>query len=284
MARPATISNAASTRPRAVGQALCVLIASACCTGGVPPSVPAQPYAAARPLAPVPRAERVPKYGPVAVPLSRDNDYFRRAPAPDFWTLAPYYIAQHNDQACSLASLSMLVNAARSSLPLGPNDSLVTQPLLESRVNSPLWSKALAPGGDGVTLAQLAALTSQSLDAFQLRPKRLEVTHVRDASPEALDRLRERLIENEGSRDDWMLLNFFVEPYTGVGDYGHIAPVGAYDAEQRRVLVMDPDRTWYEPYWIPDEVALRGMATLDASSGDHRGYVYVSVCRTCRPH
>jgi hypothetical protein len=269
----ATSSNAARTRARAVEQALCLLIASACSTVRVPPAVtvPAVP------------AERSPKYGPVAVPLSRSNDFFRRAPAADFWTLAPYYIAQHNDRACSLAALSMLVNAARSALPLGQNDPLATQPLLESRVNSALWSKALAPGGEGVTLAQLAALTSQSLDAFQLRPTRLEVTHVRDASPEALAKLREQLIQNEGSSDDWMLLNFFVEPYTGVGDYGHIAPVGAYDAEQRRVLVMDPDRAWYEPYWIPDEVALRGMATLDAASGDHRGYVYVSVCRTCRP-
>jgi len=198
--------------------------------------------------------------------------------------LAPYYVPQHNDRACSLASLSMLVNAARSSLPLGQNDPLVSQPLLETKVGSTLWSKALAPGGEGVTLAELAALASQSLNAFQLRPERLEVTHVRDASPDALAKLRQQLVANEASRDDWMLLNFFVEEYTGVGDYGHIAPVGAYDAEQKRVLVMDPDRTWYEPYWVPDEVALRGMATLDSASGEHRGYVYVSVCRTCRAH
>ncbi len=280
MARAAaTSSNVASARTRIFAQALSLLIASACSTRSVAPTMPAQRAAAAAPAL----AGHIPKYGPVAVPLSRSNDYFRRALAPDFWTLAPYYIAQHNDRACSLASLSMLVNAARSALPLGQSDSLVTQPLLESRVDSQLWSKALAPGGEGVTLAQLAALTSQSLHAFQLRAERLEVTHVRDTSPEALAKLRQRLLENEGSGDDWMLLNFFVEPYTGVGDYGHIAPVGAYDAEQRRVLVMDPDRTWYEPYWIPDEVALHGMATLDAASGEHRGYVYVSVCRSCRP-
>ena len=75
-----------------------------------------------------------------------------------------------------------------------------------------------------------------------------------------------------------MLFNFLAGEYVGVGDYGHIAPVGAYDAAARRVLILDPDRTWYEPYWIPDEVALAGMATPDAASGQARGYLYVSVC------
>ena len=60
--------------------------------------------------------------------------------------------------------------------------------------------------------------------------------------------------------------------------YGHIAPVGAYDEPNRRVLVMDPDRAWYEPYWIPDDVALAGMATRDPVSGAPRGYLIVSVC------
>lgn len=281
MARERQLSQAAASRIRLARWLTCVVLASACGNQAVSTSAtePSDRDVAASPAP----AEGRPKYGRVAVPLSRDSDYFRRAAAVDFWTLTPYYVPQHNDRACSLASLSMLVNAARTTLPLGQDDPLVTQPLLETKVGSSLWSKALAPGGEGVTLAQLAALASQSLDAFQLRPQRLEVTHVREASPDALAKLRQRLIANEASRDDWMLLNFFVAEYTGVGDYGHIAPVGAYDAEHRRVLVMDPDRAWYEPYWIPDEVALRGMATLDSASGDYRGYVYVSMCRTCRP-
>ena len=95
------------------------------------------------------------------------------------------------------------------------------------------------------------------------------------ASPSALEQLRAALRANEASAGDWLLLNFLAESFVGSGAYGHIAPVGAYDAEAQRVLVLDPDREWYEPFWLPDEDALRGMATLDADSGRPRGYVHV---------
>jgi hypothetical protein len=218
----------------------------------------------------------LPKYGASATPLSRAHDYFREAAAPDFWALVPYYVAQQNDQSCSLASLSMVVNAVRRGWPLSAEQPLVTQPLLSSAVASDLWTKGLAPGGEGVTLDQLGLLASQSLAAFQSRG-RVEVTHVEDESAESLSQLRTLLARNEASGDDYLLFNFLVEPFTGVGDYGHIAPVGAYDAPRRRILILDPDRKWYEPYWVPDDVALRGLATVDDVSGKHRGYVYIEA-------
>jgi hypothetical protein len=226
-----------------------------------------------------------PKYASFAAPLAGDHDYLRSAPAPDFWALSPYYVGQQNDSSCSLASLSMLVNAARLGAPLGSDDPLVTQPLLLERVDSKVWREGLTEDGEGVTLDQLAALARQSLTAFGKAPRRVEVTHVPAVTPEALERLREVLRQNEASVHDWVLLNFHAGAYVGVGDYGHIAPVGAYDERQRRVLVLDPDRTWYEPYWVPEEVALAGMATPDATTGQPRGYVYVSLCDTagCGP-
>jgi hypothetical protein len=233
---------------------------------------PASP--AATPSAPV----RTPKYAAGSVPLSRDPAYLRRAAAPDFWALVPYYVGQRDDISCSLASLTMLVNAARRNTPLTSDDPLVTQPLLRQRVASAIWETGLAPGGEGVTLDQLALLARQSLRAFGMMPDRVQVTHVSEPSAEALATLRRALLDSEASSDDWLVLNFLDRIYVGTGDYGHIAPVGAYDAAARRVLILDPDRTWYEPYWIPDEVALAGMATRDAVSGKPRGYLHVSVC------
>jgi hypothetical protein len=221
---------------------------------------------------------RAPKYAAFAVPLANDHDYLRGAPAPDFWALSPYYVGQQNDASCSLASLSMLVNAARLGTRLAAEDPLVSQPLLLERVESRLWAKGVAEDGDGVTLDQLGALARQSLAAFGKLARRVEVTHVPAVTPEALERLREVLRQNEASAYDWVLLNFHARAYVGAGDYGHIAPVGAYDERQRRLLVLDPDRAWYEPYWIPEEVALAGMATPDATTGQPRGYVYVSLC------
>jgi hypothetical protein len=209
--------------------------------------------------------------------LSRDHAYFSRAPAPDFWALAPYYVGQQDDVSCSLASLTMLVNAARRHQALRSDQPLATQPSLRARVASPIWERGLAPDGPGVTLDQLGQLAAQSLQAFGVKPTHLAVTHVSEASPAALERLRALLRANEASDHDWLLLDFWAQSYVGTGAYGHIAPVGTYDAEAHRVLVLDPDREWYEPYWLPDEIALQGMATLDADSGQPRGYVYVSV-------
>ena len=218
-----------------------------------------------------------PKYSAPAIPLSRDHAYFQRAAAPDYWALAPYYVGQENDAGCSLASLTMLVNAARRTTALTSDDPLVTQTLLFERVHSDIWQRGLAPGGDGVTLAELAELARQSLAAFALPSPHVETTHVPGASPQALERLRAALRQNEASANDYLLLNFDVRAYVGVGDYGHIAPVGAYDIDGQRVLVLDPDRTWYEPYWIPDTVALAGMATGDSVTGQPRGYLYVTL-------
>ena len=125
-------------------------------------------------------------------------------------------------------------------------------------MNSAVWERGLAPGGEGVTLDELAVLAAQSLRAFGLATPRVQVTHVPEASPQALDALRAALRSNEASSDGWLFVNFLAAAYVGVGDYGHIAPVGAYDAERQRALILDPDRTWYEPYWVPDEVLLAG--------------------------
>jgi len=232
-------------------------------------------------LAPAPSREApgVPKYPATSVPLSRESGYLRRAPSPDFWAFAPFYVGQQDDVSCSLATLTMLVNAARRHTRLGTDEPMVAQRLLRRRVNSPVWERGLAPGGEGVTLDELAVLAAQSLRAFELAPGRVRVTHVPEASAQALADLREALRANEVSGDDWLFVNFLAAAYVGVGDYGHIAPVGAYDADARRVLILDPDRDWYEPYWVPDEVALAGMATRDSVTGEPRGYLQVSMER-----
>jgi len=253
---------------RYLGLALLALSGGACAGAPSPPGPASAPAAA---------GEAAPKYAAFSVPLARDHTYFQRAPAPDFWALAPYYVGQQNDAACSLASLTMLVNAARHAAALTSNEPLVTQALLFERVHSEIWQRGLAADGDGVTLDQLAELARQSLAAFAITPARLETTHVSEASPAALARLRSTLSQNEASASDYLLLNFDARAYVGVGDYGHIAPVGAYDAERQRVLILDPDRTWYEPYWIPDTVALAGMATRDSVTGRPRGYLYVAL-------
>ncbi len=75
-----------------------------------------------------------------------------------------------------------------------------------------------------------------------------------------------------------MLLHFAQDKVTGAagGPYPHISPVGAYDKATRRVLILDIDRKWYEPYWAPDTVVLEAMAEKTSAFG-HGGYIIISA-------
>ena len=60
------------------------------------------------------------------------------------------------------------------------------------------------------------------------------------------------------------------------GSVGHIAPIGAYDAKKKRVLILDPDRKYYQPYWVPYEKLFDGINTTDSGNSKSRGLVIVS--------
>jgi hypothetical protein len=218
-----------------------------------------------------------PKYGPEAVPLSQSHEYFRANAAPDYWALSPYYMAQQDGRSCSVASVAMVINGARADLRLTSDDELVTQPSVLKRANDETWSRGVGALGRGVTLDQLKVAVEKSLKGYGITAVSVEAVHTDDSSARTLSALRQALIENEKSAGDFIILNFDQGVYTGDTPAGHIAPLGAYDAKKKRVLVMDPDRQWFEPYWVSDETLLKGMATLDKEAGRSRGYVVVKL-------
>jgi hypothetical protein len=56
-----------------------------------------------------------------------------------------------------------------------------------------------------------------------------------------------------------------------------VAPIAAYDQKNSRVLVLDPDREWYEPYWVSEDSLLTGMATEDTTAHAFRGYIKIQL-------
>src|SRR5207253_298048 len=76
-----------------------------------------------------------PKYGPDAVPLSKNSNqrYFMKNKAPDFWALIPYYVHQENDSSCSAAALTTVLNGARKNQTLTDQDELVSHKTLTEK-------------------------------------------------------------------------------------------------------------------------------------------------------
>jgi hypothetical protein len=229
------------------------------------------------------QADAKPKYGPEALVLSapHGHDYFRTHAAPDFWAMMPFYAAQIDNSACSVASIQMLVNAARGDQKLTADDELATQPKLVEKVKNKAWHRGV-PGvlaGKGVSLDELGDLAREALEAYGMKVATVVVTHATDTSPPMRAKLEQALAQNEKSNDDFILINFNQAVYTGDAEVGHIAPIAAYDATHHRVLVLDPDRQWYEPYWVSTQTLLAGMATKDSQSAQNRGWVYIKLMR-----
>lgn len=228
-----------------------------------------------------------PKYGPApsprATPLAMAPLYFRNPshPAPDYWAMAGYYVPQFNGAACSVASVTMALNAARAAMPKTSEQKLILQQELLAQVGGD-WKKRVAPtlglsAVRGVTLDLLAQFAEQAFQKNGFPAARARVVRLDPSDPKSLERLRAELSANEKSADDFILANFDQKVFTDDTAVGHVAPIGAYDAEARRVLVMDPDRDWYEPYWVSDELLLQAMGTVDPETQKTRGLVRIRL-------
>ena len=67
-----------------------------------------------------------PKFGPHATTILQSHQYLRTHRAPDYWALSPYYVPQVTRASCSLATVTILLNALRG-LPPYSDGALVTQ-------------------------------------------------------------------------------------------------------------------------------------------------------------
>jgi phytochelatin synthase len=202
--------------------------------------------------------EGKPKLGPDAVPITQRTAYLRSAPAPDYWTLSPFYEAQRTSSDCSVASVTMAVNFLRG-LPAGAAAPIVTQSRLLAKIADAQWTDEVAEGGSGVTFAEFVAIVNRALVVFDLQDHSVEVVRPTGDTAEALADLRRTLTRNEASDQDVVLVYFNQGVLTGDWDGPHISPIAAYDEETRQVLIMDVTREWYVPYWTADTTLLRAM-------------------------
>lgn len=218
-----------------------------------------------------------PKYKPEIKLLSNTNDYFRREKAPNFWRLIPYYIEQQTDSSCSVATITTIVNAARVGKHIAANDELATPKAVLKRVNDEEWKKAVSDQGEGITLAELKVLMAKSLQAYDIKNFTIDIIYTKDTSQKTKEKLHNILMQTEKYTNHFIVVNFDQSVFANGISVGHFSPVGAYDAAQKRVLILDPDRQWHEPYWVPEDSLLKAMVTKDIESNNYRGYLWIKI-------
>lgn len=241
-------------------------------------------------------AQAAPKYAKDVVPLSQDRKYLQKNDAPDFWRLIPYYVSQYNGAACSAASFAMIINAARARLPLTSEDKLVTQRSLAEQLKDQWWGKSILLASEWsqerliemfkagkfarspILMSEYEQVLKPLLDKNRLKLVESHWLHVTDTSPGMRKKVRDLLIENEKSDSDFIVLDLVQGDLTGDPEGGaHVAVVGAFDAATDRVLVLDPDREWYEPYWTTLDRLMAATVKLEKPSKEHHGLYHVKI-------
>ena len=156
-------------------------------------------------------------------------------------------------------------------------DKLATQQDLLAAVNDAGWTFHCTDAqGHGASLREMAPIMEQAYAHYGVAGVAVEMVQVSDAGEAAVG-FRQALAAMEASAATQVALNFDGAPVYGQADYGHFSPAASYDAARDRLLVLDVDRGWYEPYWVPVDIMLTALATLSRKDGSPRGYLKVTL-------
>lgn len=235
-------------------------------------------------------AQLKPKYGPqkapAALPLSQDNNFFRENPAPDFWALIPYYVPQMTPYSCSAASISIVLNGAKSKIIRTEDDKNISEMEILEKVNVENFKELLSEKGfkgrRGVSIEALGKVVEASLKAFDIPYLSVHVEALNKDMPD-IEEKKKRLLEvmekSEKSGRDFIIAHFNQSVFTDSASGAHISPVGAFDNKNKRVLILDVDREWYEPYWVSFDTFFKGLSEPSQLYGgyDKGGYVWISL-------
>jgi hypothetical protein len=231
-----------------------------------------------------------PKYGPeqdpYATPLWSSHEYFQNShpSSTQFWSLISFYIPQFTGASCSVASITMVLNAARTRLKQTSEDPVISESALLESVHQEHWKERTTTkdgyqGKHGVPLGLLAGLAQEAFQKHGLPHVTVLTMPINDASVSTKQRLIQDLKEFEQNPNFYIIANFDQKAFTDDMEVGHIAPIGAYDSKNEKVLILDPDREYFSPYWVSLDTLLRGMHTMDsdAKSQAHRGYITIQI-------
>jgi hypothetical protein len=175
----------------------------------------------------------------------------------DYRQLLPHFVSQSRRAFCGAATGSMIVNAE-----LHPRAPLTQAAFFGTDARGLLSNLEVTMRG--MTLDELAQyMRSHGLRVQVVHAAGSSLDAFREAARAALSEPREVLVVNYDRRQ------------LGQEGGGHISPVGAYNGEADRLLVMDVASYRYPFTWVTVRELWAAMDTVDTDSGQTRGFLLV---------
>nr|WP_319382655.1 phytochelatin synthase family protein [uncultured Roseibium sp.] len=187
----------------------------------------------------------------------------------DYFPLSIHFTTQVNPAYCGPATIAMVLNAlnvprpaSKMTLGLGMFDQQNIFTPAAAKVKA---AESIVSPPYGMTLNELGGV----LAAHDLK---VDVVHASDSD---LDTFRAVAVAHLRDDDTFVLVNY-LRKAIGQEKGGHISPLGAYDEDTDRFLILDVSRYKYPPVWVEAATLFDAMNTVDSdNAGKTRGYVSV---------
>ena len=184
-----------------------------------------------------------------------------------YWNLSVQFLTQKTQSFCGVASIVMVLNALGIPAPTTPEYRPYTvftqENFFNDQTEEVLPKTVLAE--NGMTLDQIGEL----LRSYGVRA---EVHHAADSS---LAEFRTLATEHVAKQNHYVIVNY-LRRAIGQEKGGHISPLGAYDADADRFLILDVARYKYPPVWVKAADLFGAMNTADSDNKNRtRGFVLI---------
>lgn len=183
-----------------------------------------------------------------------------------FLRLSSQFLTQKNQAYCSVASISMVLNALQIE---GPNDPVYNpfHPITQDNFFTPQVEKIITSeqvSKMGMTLDQATAAAAQyGVVAQAIHSDTL-----------TLNKMRQLLQSKLATQSEYVIVNFF-RPGLDEQGGGHFSPIAAYDKTKDRFLLLDVARYKYPPVWVKSIDLWKAIDTTDLDSKKKRGILII---------
>lgn len=211
----------------------------------------------------------------------------------NFPALANEFEAEYNGAFCGPASAAIVLNAIRirsddaprDKSRLRPEDLQYTPAGLDLTVPRFTQDSVIAKGkktraqvfGEPVTIdgkdVHDFGYQARQLDEM-LRANGLTTRLVIVDGGKSEDEIRRDLVANLSRKGDYAIVAY-LRKAVGQPGFGHISPLGAYDAQSDSFLVLDVNPSTAGWVWMPTSILVKGMRTFDTI--ENRGYVLIET-------